>query len=231
MHVLVAAELDAAAVARGANGVARLEVSVAAEMRDGSPGVRQDAAVSIAPAASAGKTWREFTREFDLAPGVSQVRVVVRDTASGAIGSVLQRVEVPFPGELRVSTPILTDRVETGQGAGERPRPALAAHRSFPAGGGLYCQYEVFGAARPGGAPPRVVASFSLRSADGGVVREAPSTPIVADADGRLVRLVGASLEGLPAGPYELVIEGRDETTGERFTRREGFRVEPAAAR
>ncbi|MGE5125616.1 MAG: hypothetical protein ACM3PV_04950, partial [Betaproteobacteria bacterium] len=127
--------------------------------------------------------------------------------------------------------PMLTDRVETGQSAGERPRPALAAHRSFPAGGALYCQYEVFGAARPGGAPPRVTASFSLRAADGGVVREAPSTPIVADADGRVVRLVGASLEGLPVGPYELVIEGRDETTGQRFAQREGFRVEPAAAR
>jgi hypothetical protein len=231
VHVLVAAELDATAVARGANGVARLEVSVAAEMRDGGVGFRQDAAASIGPAAEGGTTWRALTRELDLAPGVAQVRVVVRDPAGGAIGSVLQRVEIPFPGELRTSTPILTDRVETGQGAGERPRPALAAHRSFPAEGGLYCQYEVFGAARPGGASPRVAASFSLRSADGAVVRDAPTTPITADADGRVVRLVGASLAGLPVGPYELVIEGRDEATGQRFAQREPFRIEPAAAR
>jgi len=231
VHVLVAAELDATAVARAANGVARLEVSVATEMRDGGVGFRQDAEVSIGSAARDEPTWRALTREFDLAPGVAQVRVVVRDPAGGAIGSVLQRVEIPFPGELRTSTPILTDRVETGQGAGERPRPALAAHRSFPAGGGLYCQYEVFGAARPGGASPRVAASLSLRSADGTVVREAPTTPIAADADGRVVRLVGASLEGLPVGPYELVIEGRDETTGQRFAQREHFRIEPAAAR
>ena len=93
----------------------------------------------------------------------------------------------------------------------------------FPARGGLYCQYEVFGAAAPGGAPPRVGAGFQMRSRDGDVVREAAATPIAPDPDGRLVRLVGASLEGLPEGAYELVIEVRDEATGEKVVRREAF--------
>ena len=134
---------------------------------------------------------------------------MVRDPASGAIGSVLQRLEVPFPGEFRVSTPILTDRVEPGRDPGSLRGRRSRRTACFRPGGGLYCQYEVFGAALPGGAAPRVDASFELRRADGETVRKAPPTPIAVGADGRLVRMVGASLEGLDEGAYELVLEVR----------------------
>jgi VWFA-related protein len=223
VHVRVAAELDAAAVVAGAGGALRLEASAQVGMRDSGRLFRKDAAVTIAAAAGEGPAWRAFTREFELPPGVGQVRLVVRDPASGAIGSLLQRLEVPFPGEFRVSTPILTDRAEPAALPGDPPRPALAAHREFPAGGGLYCQYEVFGAARPGGAPPRVYASFELRRSDGETLRKSAPTPIAAGADGRLVRMVGTSLEGLEEGAYELVLEVSDEATGDRLIRHESF--------
>ena len=94
----------------------------------------------------------------------------------------------------------------------------------FPPGGGLYCQYEVFGAARPGGAAPRVDASFELRRADGETLRKAPPTPIAVGADGRLVRMVGASLRGSwRKAPDELVLEVADEVSGERLVRHEPF--------
>jgi VWFA-related protein len=222
VHVLVAAEFDATAVAAGAGGAAHLEASAQAGMRDSGRLFRTDAAVSFAPVSGEAAGWRAFTREFDLPPGVAQVRLVVRDPSTGAVGSILHRLEVPFPGEFRASTPILTDRVEPGA-PGEPPRPALAAHRAFTPGGGLYCQYEVFGAAKPGGSPPRVDASFELRTADGESVRKAAPTPIVPTADGRLVRTVGASLEGLREGDYELVLEVRDEVSGNSFVRHEPF--------
>jgi len=223
VHVVVAAEFDATAVAAGAGG-AHLEASAQAGMRDSGRVFRKDAAVSFAPAAGEGAAWRAFAREFDLPPGVAQVRLVVRDPSTGVVGSVLQRLEVPYPGEFRASTPILTERVEPGA-PGEPPQPALAAHRVFAPGGGLYCQYEVFGAATPGGSPARVEASFELRNADGETLRKAPPTPIVAGAGGRLVRTVGASLEGLEEGGYELVIEVRDEVSGNSFVRHEPFVV------
>jgi hypothetical protein len=191
-------------------------------MRDSGRVFRKDAAVRFAPLSGERAAWRAFIREFDLPPGVAQVRLVVRDPSTGAVGSILQRLEVPFPGEFRVSTPILTDRVEPGA-PGQPPRPAVAAHRVFAPGGGLYCQYEVFGAATPGGATPRVDASFELRRADGETLRKAPPTPIARGADGRLVRMVGASLEGLDEGAYELVIEVRDEVSGNSFVRHEPF--------
>lgn len=229
VHVLLAAEVDAAALAAGGAGGARLEVGAQVAMRDSGHIFRQDAAMTVAGAGGESPAWREFTRDFELPPGVAQVRLVVRDPVSGAIGSVQHRLEIPFPGELRVSTPILTDRILAGASPGERPRPALAAHRVFSEGGGLYCEYEVFGAKRPGGAPPRVTAGFKIRASDGTVVRKAPPTPIAPDATGRVVRLVGASLDGVAEGSYELVIDLRDERTGERVVRHEPFALERPA--
>jgi VWFA-related protein len=227
VHVLVASEIDAGAVVSEAHGPRRLEVEVAAMLRDSGGGFRHDDTVSVSAPKGDEPRWRAFVRAFELPAGVAQVRVVVRDPATGAIGSLVQRVEVPAPGEFRLSTPILTDRIVPAENRGDRPRPAIAAHRVFPEGGGLYCEYEVFGAGRPGGAPPRVAAAFQIRSSDGTVVRESPPTPIAPDANGRVVRTVGASLQGLPPGPYELVIDVRDETTGERIVRREAFTLAP----
>jgi VWFA-related protein len=229
VHLLLAAEVDAAAVAAGGAGGARLEVGAQVAMRDRGLVFRQDAAMTLAGAGGESPAWREFTRDFEVPPGVAQVRLVVRDPASGAIGSVQERLEIPFPGELRVSTPVLTDRILAGASPGDRPQPALAAHRVFPGGGGLYCEYEVFGAARPGGAPARVTAGFQIRASDGTVVRGAPPTPITPDGSGRVVRLVGASLEGVAEGSYELVIDVQDERTGERVVRHEPFALEGPA--
>ncbi len=62
-----------------------------------------------------------------------------------------------------------------------------------------------------------------LRKGDGETLRKADPTPIVPAADGRLVRTVGASLEGLEEGDYELVLEVRDEVSGNSFVRHEPF--------
>jgi hypothetical protein len=222
VHVLVAAEVDAGTFGPATPEKRSLEVSTVALLRDTGRGFRHDDVVTVSAPTGQEPRWRAFAREFELPPGVAQIRVVVRDPATGAIGSVVQRIEVPSPAEFRLSTPILTDRVEPATAPGELPRPALAAHRVF-AGNGLYCRYEVFGAARPGGAAPRVSSGFQLRSEDGVVVQEAPATPIAPDRDGRLVRMVGTSLETLGEGAYELVLEVHDEASGARFVHREPF--------
>ena len=223
VHVLVAAELDAGTVGSGGPATRRLETSAVALLRDTGRGFQHEDTVAVTAPKGDEPRWRAFVREFELPPGVAQVRVVVRDPATGTIGSVVQRIEIPSPGEFRVSTPILTDRIEPAPTPEQPPRPALAAHRAFPARGGLYCQYEVFGAAQPGGAAPRVDASFELRRADGETLRKAPPTPIAVGADGRLVRTVGTSLEGLEEGVYELVIEVADGVSGDRLVRHEPF--------
>jgi len=220
-HVLVAAEFDGSRL--GAEGKAkaragRLELSVLATHRDTGREFRADDMLALAVAGGEAPAWRAVARDFDLPPGIAQARVVVRDPASGALGSVSQRFEVPAAGGLRISTPIVTDHVEPTPAMANRPRPALAVHRVFPPQGTLYIQFEVFGAARSaGGGLPRVVAGLALRTREGRLARQAQPTPIAADPDGRVVRFVGVPLDGLEEGPYDLVLEVHDEVSGARL--------------
>jgi hypothetical protein len=222
-RVLVAAEFDASLLGAEKGRSGRLELSMLALHRDTGRAQRFAEMLTLKVADGEAPAWRALAHEFELPAGVGQARVVVRDPASGRTGSVTQRFEVPPAGALRLSTPILTDRVETPASAGSRPRPALSAHRVFAPEGRLYCQFEVFGAAPGGGAAPLVSASLVVSRHDGRTIVEAPPTRIAADADGRVVRMMGLSLDGLETGAYELRLEVKDEVSGARVERREAF--------
>jgi VWFA-related protein len=226
-YVVVAVELDVSGLAvepKGKSRIARLDVSVIATNRDSGRGFRHDDRLEFAVEGSESPSWRALAREFELPTGVTQARVVVRDVASGTVGSVAQRFLIPPPGVLRVSTPILTNHLAPKKDGQARAQPALAVHRRFAAHGVLYCQFEVFGAARAAGsAAPRVAGGLELRTQDGRVVLNADPTPIAADADGRVVRMVGVPLDGMEDGSYELVLGVRDEVSGDRLERREPF--------
>jgi VWFA-related protein len=227
VHVVVDAEINAGALrfeTKGNTKVARVEVTVAALQRDSGKGFIHDDPVEITVPGAETPGWRGLVREFELPPGVSQVRVVVRDMASGALGAVTQRFEVPEPGALRVSSPILTDRVEPAKDGRGRPRAALAAHRTFVPAGGLYCEFEVFGAARDAATGlPRVTAGLEVRTAQGQVVRRADPTAITPDQDGRVVRLLGMPLAGMAEGSYDLVLQIQDLVDGAKIERSERF--------
>jgi hypothetical protein len=230
-RVLVAVEFDADRLAYepvGRARRARVEVSVVARLRDAARGFRHDDTVELTLYEGETAGWRSYSREFLLPAGVAQVRVVFRDATSGAPGSVTTRVEVPPPGVLRVSTPILSDQVDAEGGEPGRPQVVLAVHREFPAKGPLYVEFEVFGAAADPGGRPRVSAGLSLWSADRRPVRQAPASPITPSPEGRVVRFVGMDLQGLEAGPYELVLEVHDEVSGHRLRGRERFSLTTA---
>jgi hypothetical protein len=216
-RVLVAAEFDAGSVSppQKAGEAGKLDLSIVATHRDTGVEFRFDEVVGVGGAKPGAPQWREVAREIDMPAGVAQVRVVVRDPASGALGSVSQRFEVP-PGDVfRLGTPILTDHVEPGAKPGARPRPAISAHRVFKPEGGLYVQFEAFGAARAQGeGAPRVSAGLALKTRDGKVVRNLPESPVAANPDGRVVRFVGIPLDGLSEGGYDLFLDVRDEVSG-----------------
>ena len=131
---------------------------------------------------------------------------------------------MPAGDALGLSTPILTDHVEPGAKPGARPRPAISAHRVFKPEGGLYVQFEVFGAGRaPGDGSPRVSAGLALKTRDGRPVRDMPVSPIAANPDGRVVRFVGIGLDGLAEGGYDLFLDVRDEVSGARIQHHEPF--------
>jgi len=232
-RVLVALEFDADQLTYepvGRARRARAEVSVVARLRDEARGFRHDDTIELTLYEGQTAGWRSDSREFLLPAGVAQVRVVLRDATSGALGSVTTRAEVPPAGVLRVSTPILSNQVDAGQGEAGRPQAVLAVHREFPAKGPLYVEFEVFGAAADPAGKPRVSAGMSLWTADRRPVRQAPASPIAPSADGRVVRLVGMDLQGLEAGPYELVLDVQDEVSGRRLREGERFSLTPAGS-
>jgi hypothetical protein len=157
----------------------------------------------------------------------------VRDRRGDRIGSVTHRFDVPSLEGFRISTPILSDRVDTPNGAAS-PRPVLIAHRTFTADATLYCQFAAYNAAvDPSSGKPRVSSSWRLQTADGQPVREHATKDLTPGPDNGLVRLYGVTLSGLRPGEYELVIDVRDEVgvrtvqAREPFTVTAGFGVAP----
>ena len=171
--------------------------------------------------------WYPVSREFTLPPGTYQAKIVVRDLNSSRVGSLVHEFVVPAAGELRVSTPVLSDAVETGPD-GTR-RPVLQVRRSFPPDSILWCQFGVYGAARDekGSLMPRVTASYVIRQLGGLVFKRSEPTPINPTSVGALLRLSGISLRGAPPGDYEIVLTVRDELSGRMVEMREPFAVRP----
>jgi VWFA-related protein len=165
-----------------------------------------------------------LSRHWHMPPGVWQVRVLVRETATGRIGTAIHTYEVPSPTAFRIASPILTTEMETVDG---RDRPRVVLNRTFRAGQLLYVQYQVHGAREDRSERlPVVAAGWELRRG-GEAVRAAEPTRIRPDWDGRLSRLLGVSLADLEPGDYELVIGVRDEAGGHSAEAREPFTVAP----
>jgi VWFA-related protein len=174
------------------------------------------------------RTWYPLSHALELSPGGYQARVVVRDRNSGRVGSVTHEFIVPALAGFRLSSPILSDAVEA-QRAARTAKPIVVARRTFAAGSTLFCQFSVYGAAKdPASRMPRVTGGWTLRRADGVIVRSAPAQPLAPAADGALIRLYGISLANLAAGDYELLIDVRDELGVRAVQAREPFTVEPA---
>jgi VWFA-related protein len=166
------------------------------------------------------EAWRNEVAEFRLAPGRYQARFAVAGRNGGAVGAVTHEFDVPRLTGLRVSTPIVTDTIETPTlTSSGPPRPVLAVGRMFPVGAMLYYQFNVFGA----GAGARIAADHEIRRADGSILKRMESRPIAPAPDGALSRFSGVSLAGAPAADYELVIAVTDESTRQRIELHEPF--------
>lgn len=173
-------------------------------------------------------TWFPITREVPLGPGSYQVRIVARDKNDGRIGSLTHAFEVPAGDGLRISTPILSDRLRE-EGGTRLPEPI--ARRTFRASGLLHCRFEVFGAAtdqRTG--EPKVTAGFSIRRSDGRFLAAAAETPMKPGPDGTLARTQGTPLESAPPGRYELILVVTDLVAGQAAETREPFEIEATPA-
>lgn len=210
-----------------------LEFLLVAAHRESGEYYRYDQRVEmkLLPATREKLVWYPMSRDFELAPGGYQAKIVVRDKNSGRIGTLVHEFEVPPLGPFRVSTPILSDTMQpSATGEKSNPQPTPLARRDFPMGSMLLAQFEVYGAAKDkASGMPRVTAGYDIRRTDGTVVTHVEPTPIQPTSLGRLMRLVGTRLVDHEPGEYEMVLTLKDEVAGKALELREPFSVTPAA--
>jgi hypothetical protein len=174
------------------------------------------------------RTWLPIVRDFELGPGKYQAKLVVRDKATGRVGTVVHEIEVPDLASFRVSTPILSDVRETLPDGTRGDRLAILARRDFPQGASLFCQFEVYGATRLEDSNlPRVTMGYEVRTSEGAVYTRDRPSPIAPNPQGTLSRLIGFSLEAATPGDYEIVLRFKDELSGKALELREPFSVGP----
>lgn len=185
----------------------------------------------LRPQTLAKTNWYPLMREFDLGAGSYQVRLVVRDQNAAKFGTVTHAFDLPDLGQLRVSTPVLSDTVKPSDEDPNVPQPVLLARRSFAARGLLYCQIEVFNAQRNSETGKReVTCAHRLIGSGGRIVSQSEPTPIQLSPKGGVSRLIGLSLEGLDPGEYEVAMDVVDTVANKTIEIREPFTVLPATA-
>jgi VWFA-related protein len=170
-------------------------------------------------------SWFPITRKLELVPGSYQAKLIVRDHNDGRLGSLTHDFDVAAPDGLRLSTPILSDRLREDGPDARVPEPI--ARRSFAPAGVLHCRFEVYGAATdPKTGKPNVTAGFSIRRSDGRFLTAMAETPLRPGPDGSLARSFGTPLEGAPPGRYEMIILVTDVAAGGATQAREPFVIE-----
>lgn len=172
------------------------------------------------------RTGLPIRREFRLSPGSYQAAVVLRDRASGLIGSVRHEFEVPAASLFRISTPIVTDTAQPGA-AGTPGRPVPIARRNFQAGRRILAAFDVYGA-QPDGASgvPRVSVAYSLRRADGTDIAGIQPQPLKASARGEVPVALAITLPDA-SGEHDLVVTVRDDVANRTIEDREALVITP----
>ncbi len=174
------------------------------------------------------QTWFSMSRDFELAPGGYQAKLVVRDKNSGRVGTVIHEFDVPDPAEFRASTLNLTDALDVTSevAASGAPRPSFLARREFPSGVTLYAQFSVYGAERDKtSGMPQASAGYDIMDADGLPRARVNPTVINPTSLGKLSRLVGTPLERYEPGVYEFVLNIKDEIAVKSIQIRQQFTV------
>jgi len=176
--------------------------------------------------------WFPVVRDFELAPGGYQAKIVVRDKNSGKIGTVIHEFEVADLSQFRTSTPVITDTLQPDAEKKDAPRPAIIVRRTFAPGATLFASFEVYGATKekPTGMP-KVTAGYTVRRPDGTAVVEVAPSRINPTSLGKLSRIVGTRLPAEATGDLEFVLSVKDEISGKTLEVKEPFTVAAGAAK
>ena len=232
-RVFLAAEVDVRRIGlqeKDGKSQGALQYLMVAVARDGGPYSRFDQTLQLdlppEDREQLSRTWLPIVHEVELETGRYRAKMVVRDKASGRMGTVIHDFEVPDLKPFRVSTPVLSDVREQAPDGTPGDRLAILARREFAQGASLFCQLDVYRAVKEeASGMPRVSMAYEVRRSDGTILTRDPASLIRPGRDGGVSRLVGFSLENASLGEYELRMQVRDEFSGETRVLREPFRV------
>jgi len=232
-RVFLAAEVDVRRLGlqeKEGTSQGALQCLMVAVQRDGGPSFRFDQTLELALPPEVreqlSRSWLPVVHEFELPTGRYRSKMVVRDKASGRMGTVIHDFVVPDLKPFRVSTPVLSDVREVTEAGTPGDRLAILARRDFPQGGTLFCQFEVYRAVKEEtSGMPRVSMGYEVRRSDGTLLTRDAPTLIRPAPDGALSRMIGLSLESATPGDYELVMRVKDEFSGKALELHEPFHV------
>jgi len=180
------------------------------------------------------KTWFPIQRDFELAPGAYQAKIIIRDKNSSKVGTVIHNFDVPDLATWRISTPVITDSVQpqpSGQ-TNAAPKLVMLARREFETGARLFVQFDVYNPTKEKATGmPKVTAGYTIRrKSDGLVFLKVAPTMIQPTSLGRLSRMIGPPLDGAEPGEYEFELNLKDELNGKILDFKEDFTVLPKGA-
>jgi VWFA-related protein len=239
--VLVTTEVDIRALQfeeKDGRSLADLQFLLVVAHRESGEYFRYDQGVSmkLLPATRErfSRFWYPIVRDFELKSGDYQAKIVVRDTRTGRVGTVIHEFEVPPLGDFRVSTPVLSDTRAAQPAAEGVPGGILTvlARREFASGSDLLCQFEVYGAKKDEKTSmPRVTQGYVVKRPDGSVLTGMPPSVINPTSLGQVMRTFGFRLTDTPPGDYQIVMTVRDDIAGRTVEMTEPFKVgEPLPA-
>jgi VWFA-related protein len=157
------------------------------------------------------RTGIPIQREFALEPGHYQATLLVRDRATGMLGSVRHEFEVPAADGFRITTPIVTDTVLPPAASGQSPRPVPVARRAFRSGSRIAVAFEILGASEKAPVGPQVSVAYSLVTAGGATIAGSPAQTLKPNPRGQLAVTIGIGLPPGASGEHELRVSVRDE--------------------
>jgi hypothetical protein len=186
------------------------------------------------PAAEHAQTVRsglDYQKVAPLKPGRYQVRLAVRDEASGAVGSALEAIEVPDldGGALTLSSLFVLRKNAPSAGAegdGLSLRSAQASRR-FSRGEALYLQHFAYNARRDASGSADLVTQAEVWRAGVRLAASAPEPMAQAEADGPPVpHTKSIKLDRFEPGAYEVRVVVTDRRSGATAARSVGITVE-----
>jgi VWFA-related protein len=231
-------QIDAAALTLDPSAEARKAevdvLGVALDDRGSIHSFKQTVTIGADASAQGGRKVITWNQPLAVAPGLYQVRVAVRERATGRTGSAMQWIEVPdlSAGQLQLGSLFLGERepqTELDQKSTPAPRPVTVnASRRFARTSVLRFQTSVYNAAHTTAARPDIeIHARVLLGTRTLIATPAAKLPTDTTTDpSRLPYWAEIDLGQLPPGKYVLQVTATDRKTKSTASQRVGFVVE-----